>query len=249
MEIKDQFQIEGQNGHLQEHDFLHKLGSPESSNVQRVDGEALKADVPRYIVQPTTFPMDMESFPHYIKIIDFGQSFLDGKSAEECHTPMRLRAPEIIFGDKVDYRMDLWSMGCMTFELIVGQPPFDDFLPKQSSMLVHQMLQTIDEDLPDGWQGKWQLMDSERRAMKERLQAIHGIPLNDDPACLLQDWLEECYFSGHKKEDMERADIHHIVMLIRKMLRFEPSARASARDLLQDTWLQESEQNSQSLES
>ena len=98
---------------LREHDFLDKLEPPVTADVQRVDGQALEDNVPRYIVRPTALPMEKASLSHHVKIIDFGQSFTDGKASKDCHTPMTVRAPEIILGDMVDYRMDLWSMGCM----------------------------------------------------------------------------------------------------------------------------------------
>ena len=98
---------------LREHEFLAKLEAPETGDVQRIDGQALKENIPRYIVRPTAFLVDMTSTSHHVKIIDFGHSFTDRMPSKECHTPMVVRAPEIILGDTVDYRVDLWSMGCM----------------------------------------------------------------------------------------------------------------------------------------
>lgn len=98
---------------VREHDFLAKLEAPETEDVQRIDGQALEENVPRYIVRPTAFPVDMISSSPQVKIIDFGQSFTDRIPSKECHTPMSIRAPEIMLGDVVDYRLDLWSMGCM----------------------------------------------------------------------------------------------------------------------------------------
>ncbi|KAF1359210.1 hypothetical protein EJ07DRAFT_166225 [Lizonia empirigonia] len=69
--------------------------------------------MPRYLVEPSScstthsFPLDR------VKIVDFGQSFPSG---------------DIIFRDRVDLRVDIWSMGCMLFELVVGQPLFDSFM-------------------------------------------------------------------------------------------------------------------------
>jgi hypothetical protein len=52
----------------------------------------------------------------------------------------------------------------------------------------------------------------------------------------LQEWLEEMYFDGERNEDLTREDILKIGELVRKMLRFEPSMRVSAREVLQDPW-------------
>jgi serine/threonine protein kinase len=69
--------------------------------------------MPHYFVKPTAYPIDLKTSFESIKIVDFGQSFLSHDSPSEFNTPPPVHAPEIIFKDKVDYCMDLWSMGCM----------------------------------------------------------------------------------------------------------------------------------------
>lgn len=98
---------------LREEDFLRKLGRPETGIVQRTDGQPLGPGLPRYLVRPTSYHQDIETSFGPIKIVDFGQSFLRNESPDTLHTPFPYRAPEIIFQDKVDYRVDLWSMGCL----------------------------------------------------------------------------------------------------------------------------------------
>ncbi|TID13091.1 kinase-like protein [Venturia nashicola] len=49
-----------------------------------------------------------------IKIVDFGESFMSDDVPDTLHTPIAVRAPEVIFGEKLDLRMDLWSMGSAT---------------------------------------------------------------------------------------------------------------------------------------
>jgi serine/threonine-protein kinase SRPK3 len=61
---------------------------------------------------------------------------------------------------------------------------------------------------------------------------------DNSSTCSLQDWLEEMYFDGERREDMSRDDILRVGELIRSMLRMEPSARASAKVVLQDAWFQ-----------
>lgn len=53
----------------------------------------------------------------------------------------------------------------------------------------------------------------------------------------LQDWLEETYFDEDKKQDLTRQDIKTLGRIVARMLRFEPSTRASAREILDDPWL------------
>ncbi|KAJ5787012.1 hypothetical protein N7457_002002 [Penicillium paradoxum] len=39
-------------------------------------------------------------------------------------TPLGLRAPELILNGAVNNSADIWSFGCLIFELITGQPLF-----------------------------------------------------------------------------------------------------------------------------
>jgi serine/threonine-protein kinase SRPK3 len=98
---------------LREEEFLQKLGQPETGSVQRKDGQPLGPGVPRYLVKPTSYPIDVKSDFRSIKIVDFGQSFLNDECPGALNTPLPVRAPEIIFKEKVDYRIDLWSMACL----------------------------------------------------------------------------------------------------------------------------------------
>lgn len=100
---------------LPEEDFLHKLGRPETAPIHRTDNQPLESSLPRYLVRPTSYHQEIETTFGPIKIIDFGQSFFscDKSPPDTLHTPFPYRAPEIIFQDKVDYRVDLWSMACL----------------------------------------------------------------------------------------------------------------------------------------
>lgn len=92
------------------------------------------------------------------------------------------------------------------------------------AILVRQMLETVSDDLPDRWKKDWHVMN---RTSSDR-----------SSTCSLQDWLEQMYFDGERREDMSREDILRVGLLIGSMLRMEPSARASAKDVVQDAWFQ-----------
>ncbi|KAF2277201.1 serine protein kinase [Westerdykella ornata] len=208
---------------LPEEEFLRKLGEPETGLIRRTDGKPLEPGMPNYLVRPTSYPADLSLSSHLIKIVDFGESFLSNDVPDTLHTPLPVRVPEVIFGDKLDYRVDLWSMGCMLFELVVGQPPFDSIMTTPT-VLVRQMLEMASDELPERWQQTWCAMDS----------ASPG----EQSDYTLQGWLEEMYFDGERNEDLTQEDIRKVGELVRRMLRFEPSMRASAKEILQDSWFQ-----------
>lgn len=92
------------------------FGEPETAAVSRTDGVALDDHVPSYMTRPASFSAGLREslrLPPVVKIIDFGESFLKGKAANKLHTPLAVRAPEVVFGGQIDYRVDLWSMGCL----------------------------------------------------------------------------------------------------------------------------------------
>lgn len=46
-----------------------------------------------------------------LRIIDFGEAFLQGAEPKRLAQPGTLRKPETIFKDKFDHRLDLWRAG------------------------------------------------------------------------------------------------------------------------------------------
>ncbi|MCA9714256.1 MAG: protein kinase [Myxococcales bacterium] len=62
-----------------------------------------------------------------VKIVDFGISAMlaagGGEGAKVAGTPHYM-APEQISSDAFDGRLDMYAVGCMAYELLVGHPPF-----------------------------------------------------------------------------------------------------------------------------
>lgn len=98
---------------LQEDHLLQKLGNPETGLIKRKYGQPLDSSMPRYLVWPSSYPLDKELHAQPIKIIDFGESFSNTYPPTTLHMPLAVRAPEVVFGDTLDHRVDLSSMGCM----------------------------------------------------------------------------------------------------------------------------------------
>ena len=61
----------------------------------------------------------------YIKIADFGLSkYLVNDSSKSFVGTDEYIAPEVFQGEEHDYLVDWWSLGIITFELIIGKTPF-----------------------------------------------------------------------------------------------------------------------------
>lgn len=105
---------------VSEEDFIKILGKPGIGHVRRSDGKDLEPGVPDYIVRPASYRSHFWPSSNPVKIVGFGESFLPTTIPQTLHTPLSVRAPEVIFGERLDYRVDLWSMGCMVSKIAKG---------------------------------------------------------------------------------------------------------------------------------
>jgi len=90
------------------------------------------------------------------------------------------------------------------------------------AILVRQMLEMANDELPERWQQTWRAMDSASPGEKSGYK--------------FQEWLEEMYFDGERNDDLTQEDILKVGELVRSVLQFEPSKRASTKEMLQESW-------------
>ncbi|KAL2286408.1 hypothetical protein FJTKL_06794 [Diaporthe vaccinii] len=207
--------------------FYDKMGKPETGLVRRTDGlapEKTVPNVPSYLVRPTSFTKHIREALRanpFIKIIDFGESFQMPNTPTQLHTPLVVRAPECLFSDRLDHRVDLWSMACLLFELVTGQPPFDSMMLTPET-LIPQMIEFCTDEMPDLWLENW--------------RAINKTKSSDNQPSTLQEWLEEVYFDPDRNSEFTKQDIIRVAYLVSRMLKFKPSSRAQAKEILADPW-------------
>jgi serine/threonine protein kinase len=96
--------------------------------------------------------------------------------------------------------------------------------------LVNEMTGTTGEGLLERWQPAWNAIIKE----KER----DGAPEFGKP---LQDLLKQQYRSGPKDTELNEEELFKFGEIIRRLLRLDPAARASAREILQDPWFHDAE--------
>jgi dual specificity tyrosine-phosphorylation-regulated kinase 2/3/4 len=59
-----------------------------------------------------------------VKIVDFGSACTDYASGFKYVQTRYYRAPEVTLGLKYDHAVDMWSLGCIVYELFAGRPLF-----------------------------------------------------------------------------------------------------------------------------
>ncbi|KAI9758255.1 MAG: hypothetical protein M4579_003114 [Chaenotheca gracillima] len=140
-----------------------KLEQPKSkitAPLQRLDGKIDKWS-PQYLMLAESLYKYANLGPEMtIKLSDFGAAFWATKPPKKTVTPVALRAPELIFGEPFDSSIDIWSFGCLVYELLTGDMLFgvwkmgDD---SQEDADDDHLLELNDvlEPLPDSWLAKW----------------------------------------------------------------------------------------------
>lgn len=81
-------------------------------------------------LKPSNIMLQIDPSPHDIKVMDFGLGRLSTQQ-QQHHTQtgqlvgtVYYMSPEQCTGGKADNRSDIYSLGCILFECLVGEPPF-----------------------------------------------------------------------------------------------------------------------------
>ncbi|KAG9943986.1 kinase-like protein, partial [Aureobasidium melanogenum] len=211
---------------LSKNKLFETYGTPKTGLVTRTDGGSLRPGVPDYLVWSASFPasgLNLEESS--VKLIDFGESFFFYEKSKALHTPLPLRAPEVLFDEEYDLRVDCWSYACAMFELIVGYPPFTGIMARKEDIL-QQIADMIGEP-PEKWQPKWKALP--------KWDQIY----DEDPVYNLEQWLDLTYFDDGKRIDFTREDIKQVARMIRGLLQWCPSERSSVSEVLANEWFQD----------
>lgn len=111
------------------------LGSPESEELARLDGKPLSKNLPSQLVKAVAWVDWIDEDDEDFRIIDLGEAFLQGAETKKLAQPSSLQAPETIFTDTFDHRLDLWRAG-----IVVRNLRFDFFGRVLTSRLARYIL-------------------------------------------------------------------------------------------------------------
>ena len=111
-------------------------------------------------IKPENILLSSTSQKYNIKLIDFGLGIILGpdEKSEQPFGTVSYVAPEVLCGQKYDKSVDIWSIGILTYVLLVGKLPFDDSNDDENEIA----RQTIN-DPPPFIEEKWNNISNEAK--------------------------------------------------------------------------------------
>lgn len=229
--------------------------------VKRLDKKPPAPSAPEYLTlhYPLVELVDIE--PGFkVKLSDLGAAYEAGSLPEEDVTPTGLRTPEAILTGKANQTQDIWSFGCLVFELLTGTQLFsvDEFSSNEEKIENNHLLQLCDTlgplppDLMTQWKNASKFFDSSSgkqirswlgEKMPELSDKIPRTPedqakiarLKEDPSALKDPPLAE-RFMARKPADMSISEAAEVIALIHTILRYNPEDRPTTAALLEHPW-------------
>ena len=141
-----------------------------------------------------------------LKLLDFGVSSFALRQhtctqASPVGTPLYMAPEQIESPQSCDVRSDIWSLGAVLYELLVGHPPFD------ADTIGHVLFKTLTTDAP--------AIRERRQDIPERLEAAVLRCLARDPALRFQNVVE----LARELASFGRPDDGRYVNMARRILR------------------------------
>lgn len=164
----------------------------------------------------------------HVYIIDFGNATPESEHYTDDIQTRQYRAPEVIIGAHWGTKVDIWSLGCVVFELVTATylfDPHEDIEGRYERDEDHLSLITeIAGRIPRRTResGKWSREFFDRRGDLRHIRSLRATSLD----ALLR------ASSRHAS-----SDLYILASFLIPMLEWDPERRGSAYDMLTHRWL------------
>ncbi|OJD18373.1 CMGC/SRPK protein kinase [Emergomyces pasteurianus Ep9510] len=220
---------------LSEDEIMSYLGKPVTGRVRMTDGQSSSPSMPSYLVRPVSIRGDDMN----VRITDLGNAFFHENPPSCLSTPWHVRAPESVYAQPLDKNVDMWSIGCLIFEIITGRTFMDSFLTDRIDMIVG--LKRVLGQPPSKWHDSLEsnvqnMLDSTPTRDMEFYQYL-DLNYNQDDAKLLAldgyEYEEEIPIEEFKKLPSEFAetDLMSLTEILSGLLSYEPQGRGTPASL------------------
>lgn len=166
-------------------------------------------------------PQNLLLFGKHLCIGDFGLAtpYVQGEPRTPQMVTIWYRSPEILLNQDYDMKADIWSCGCILFELMSGRPLF-----AEDNEL--SMLDSIYSLLPSNTKYKFKHLKRKKRPY------VSGYELSGVEAILHR----ELGLSERRLQEFGESSYRQFLTLLSKMLTLNPTRRPSCTSLLKDVY-------------
>ena len=161
------------------------------------------------------------------KIIDLGNSEINGSNNDDEVMIRNYRPPENIMNPFYNEKADIWTMGCIAYELITGEYLFDidrnlsdNEKDREHLYQMYELLGKIPKDMALDCEFSEELFDNQGRIINRKQYKYKSI-----------------YEIVIKEFDYSENDSKDIEVFLRKLLDYNIKTRYSANKLINDEWL------------
>mmetsp|Transcript_3910 Transcript_3910/g.9475 ORF Transcript_3910/g.9475 Transcript_3910/m.9475 type:complete len:1074 (+) Transcript_3910:420-3641(+) len=185
-----------------------------------------------HAAHPKTSPPDLKDPAMLMTtksvVVDLGNACWTHRHFSEDIQTRQYRAPEVLVGSKYDTSADIWSLGCMTFELLTGDLLFDprageDYDRDEDHLAMFQeLLGRMPKRL--ALDGKYSKQFFDKKGGLKHIKSLKFWPIQEV-------LMEKYHFS--------KEDANGVADFIRPLLDFDPKTRSTALDALRSDWLKD----------
>ena len=181
-----------------------------------------------------------------IKVIDFGSSCFIHDHLSSYVQSRSYRAPEVILGCRYDYKIDIWSLGCILAELFTGYVLFQN---DSVQGLLSRVIGIIGP-IPEYMMKEGRLVSNfftregliYQEAGAEDENGVTGEDKKKKEKSVVSDDDLKINILVAKKTNLQKrmkCDDKHFVDFVRRLLEVDPLKRPTAKEALQHPWLTE----------